>query len=44
VVVEANCNAHGRRHVVDEAGNFPAECRQVLEALVINANYSCRQK
>jgi len=32
-VVESNCLAHGRRHVVDEIDNFPAECRHVLEAL-----------
>jgi len=33
VVVEANCLSHGRRHVVDEADNFPEECRHVLELL-----------
>ena len=32
-VVEANCLAHGRRHIVDEVENFPAECRHVLETL-----------
>ncbi len=34
-VVLANCLAHGRRHVVDEVENFPAECRHVLELLRI---------
>ena len=29
----ANCLAHGRRHFVDVVGNFPAECRYVLETL-----------
>jgi transposase len=32
-VLESNCLAHGRRHVVDEFANFPTECRHVLEAL-----------
>lgn len=32
-VVEANCASHGRRHIVDEADNFPKECRHVLELL-----------
>jgi len=34
-VVLSNCTAHGRRHIVDEANNFPAECRHVLEQLAI---------
>lgn len=34
-VVLSNCTAHGRRHIVDEANNFPAECRHVLEQLGI---------
>jgi transposase len=29
----ANCLTHGRRHFVDVIGNFPAECRYVLETL-----------
>jgi hypothetical protein len=29
----ANCLAHGRRNFVEVAGNFPAECRYVLETL-----------
>jgi len=46
VVVEANCNAHGRRHIVDEVGNFPAECRHVLEALgkVFKTDEQCREQ
>lgn len=31
--IESNCLAHGRRHVVDEADNFPSECRHVLTEL-----------
>jgi hypothetical protein len=29
----ANCMSHGRRNFVDVVGNFPAECRYVLETL-----------
>jgi hypothetical protein len=29
----ANCLAHGRRHVADQAENFPAECLHVLQEL-----------
>jgi len=29
----ANCMSHGRRNFVDVVGNFPAECRHVLETL-----------
>jgi transposase len=29
----ANCLTHGRRQFVDVVGNFPAECRYVLETL-----------
>ena len=32
-VVESNCASHGRRHFVDEAENFPSECRYLLEML-----------
>jgi transposase len=32
-VLLANCLAHGRRQFVDVAGNFPEECRYVLETL-----------
>jgi hypothetical protein len=46
VVIEANCNAHGRRHIVDEAANFPAECRHVLEVLgkVFKTDELCREQ
>jgi hypothetical protein len=29
----ANCMAHGRRQFIDVVGNFPADCRHVLEIL-----------
>lgn len=32
-VVEANCLAHGRRHVCDEVTNFPEECAFLLKAI-----------
>ena len=32
-VNESNCLAHGRRGIVDQFPNFPAECRNVLEWL-----------
>ncbi|MGH2907519.1 MAG: IS66 family transposase [Solirubrobacterales bacterium] len=46
VVVEANCNAHGRRHIVDEADNFPIECRHVLEVLgkVFKTDEQCKEQ
>jgi transposase len=46
VVIEDNCLAHGRRHVVDEVENFPAECRYVLEALgkVFKTDEECRKQ
>ena len=45
-VLEGNCLAHGRRHVVDEVANFPTECRYVLEALgkVFKHDDDCRQQ
>jgi DNA-directed RNA polymerase subunit RPC12/RpoP len=45
-VIEDNCLAHGRRHVVDEADNFPAECRHVLEALgkVFKTDEQCKEQ
>lgn len=45
-VVESNCLAHGRRHVVDEVDNFPAECQHVLEALgkVFHNDSTCREQ
>lgn len=46
VVVENNCLAHGRRHIVDEAENFPAECKHVLEALgkVFKTDEECKKQ
>jgi hypothetical protein len=32
-ILLANCMAHGRRQFVDVAGNFPEQCRYVLEML-----------
>jgi transposase len=45
-VIEDNCLAHGRRHIVDEAENFPAECRHVLEALgkVFKIDEQCKEQ
>ena len=45
-VIEANCNCHGRRHVVDEVENFPRECRHVLEQLskVFKNEDTCKQE
>jgi hypothetical protein len=45
-VIESNCLSHGRRHIVDEAENFPSECRHVLEELsVVFANEAlCKEK
>jgi hypothetical protein len=45
-VIESNCLAHGRRHVVDEVENFPDECRYVLEALrkVFENDAVCRKQ
>ena len=31
--IVSNCIAHGRRHVVDEVENYPAECEHVLTEL-----------
>ena len=43
-VVESNCASHGRRHFVDEAENFPSECRYLLEMLgrVFKLDELCR--
>ena len=43
-VIESNCAAHGRRHFVDEAENFPSECRYLLEMLgrVFKVDELCR--
>jgi hypothetical protein len=45
-VIEDNCLSHGRRHIVDEADNFPAECRHVLEALgkVFKIDDQCKEQ
>ena len=32
-VIVGHCLAHARRHVVEVAPNFPAECRRILETL-----------
>jgi len=44
-VVEANCLAHGRRHVVDEVANFPPECAHLLVLLgrVFRVDHLCRR-
>jgi transposase len=43
-VIEANCMAHGRRHVVDEVANFPSECAHLLKTLrkVFRVDSRCR--
>jgi transposase len=43
-VEESNCIAHGRRKVVDEVNNFPAECEFVLDRLaeVYKVEQMCR--
>lgn len=45
-VILANCLCHGRRQFVDEANNFPAECRHVLEELriVFRTEVKCRRR
>lgn len=45
-VVLGNCLCHGRRQFVDEANNFPAECRHVLEELrmVFHTEAKCRRQ
>jgi len=44
-VIEANCLAHGRRHVVDEVENFPDECEHLLGRLarVFRVDKLCRR-
>jgi transposase len=32
---ECNCLLHGRRHFVEQIGNFPQECRQVVESIAL---------
>jgi transposase len=43
-VDEANCLAHGRRHVVDEVASFPGECAHILLLLgkVFRVDHLCR--
>jgi transposase len=45
-VEEANCLAHGRRGVVDQAESFPAECRHMLEEIghVYAVEKACRDE
>jgi transposase len=44
-VVKGNCLVHGRRHIVDEVGNFPEECRHVILELktVFENEAKCRK-
>jgi len=43
-VIASNCIAHGRRKIVDEIDNYPAECRFILErlALVYKLDDECK--
>lgn len=43
-VVDSNCICHGRRNVVDQVGNFPAECRFLITELgkVFKIDDRCR--
>lgn len=45
-VTEANCNCHARRGVVDEATNFPDECRHLLEqfGVVFQNERTCKER
>lgn len=45
-VIESNCLAHGRRHIIDEVDNFPDACRYVLETLgkVFKDEATCREQ
>jgi len=44
-VIECNCLAHARRHLIDELGNHPEECRYLLERLgqVFKVDALCRK-
>lgn len=46
VVIDSNCISHGRRKLVDEVDNYPAECRFLLErlALVFKLDEECRTR
>jgi transposase len=45
-VIASNCIAHGRRKIVDEIGNYPVECRFILErlALVYKLDDECKAR
>jgi hypothetical protein len=45
-VVDSNCIAHGRRKIVDEIENYPAECRFILDrlALVYKLDDECKKR
>ncbi len=45
VVDWAKCICHGRRHVVDEAGNYPPECKHILDELakVFKVEAECKK-
>ena len=45
-VIGCNCLVHGRRHIVDEASNFPSKCRFVLDQLgvVFKNERICKEK
>jgi hypothetical protein len=45
-VIEANCNCHARRGVVDEVANFPEQCRYILEqyAEVFKNESTCKKR
>jgi transposase len=45
-VVESNCLTHGRRKIVDEIPNYPAECRELLEKIagIYKVDAICKKK
>jgi hypothetical protein len=45
-VVPSNCIVHGRRQIVDEIDNYPAECRFVIERLarVYKVDNGCKER
>ena len=44
-VIASNCIVHGRRQIVDELDNYPAECRYVIERLgrVYQVDDECKE-
>jgi transposase len=46
LVVEANCTAHARRHIIDQVENFPADCEYVLKMLgkVYKIDAQCKEQ